>query len=415
MRVLYGTAPDVPPEEELTITVGVDAGDFVGSTDRALQAAIDYLDGLGGGTLRILPGEYHLGNALYLRNNIAIEGSGEQTRLVKKPSVATPLAEDSDWYQRDILVEDGSAFSLGDGVIVRAKNPHGGGMNIAKRTLVGRTGNRFWLDHPLGTNFWADQDAQLISLFPLITGERLQNIAVRNLVLEGNRSANERLDGNYAGCIFLEDCRDVQFEGVTAQNYHGDGFSWQICHDVVVRNCRSINNSDLGFHPGSGSQRPVIENNYAEGNRIGIFVCWGVKHGVIEGNRVVASGDYGLSIGHRDTDNRIVNNEFEKSGKVGILFRNEPNEGRCPHRNIVERNRIVDSGRGSEGVGIDIQSETRDITLKGNELKETSGEEGRIGVRIGPAVGTVTLDQNTFSGYRQTVVDQREQVKKGVS
>ncbi|GIS58084.1 MAG: hypothetical protein CM1200mP2_03090 [Planctomycetaceae bacterium] len=46
--------------------------------------------------------------------------------------------------------------------------------------------------------------------------------------------------------------------GVEARNNNGDGISWQICHDVVVENCHSHDNADLGLHPGSGSQRPLI-------------------------------------------------------------------------------------------------------------------------------------------------------------
>ena len=64
-------------------------------------------------------------------------------------------------------------------------------------------------------------------------------------------------------------------------------------------------------------------------------ICWGVKHGIAENNRILNNHQYGISIGHRDTDNIIRLNQIEGSGEVGITFRNEPNEGRSPHRNIV--------------------------------------------------------------------------------
>ena len=58
----------------LSITVGRQDGQINGSDDRAIQAGMDYLTTLGGGTLKLLPGTYYLNNAIYLRSNIRIEG-----------------------------------------------------------------------------------------------------------------------------------------------------------------------------------------------------------------------------------------------------------------------------------------------------------------------------------------------------
>jgi hypothetical protein len=83
---------------------------------------------------------------------------------------------------------------------------------------------------------------------------------------------------------------------------NGDGISFQICHDVVVENCNCHDNSNLGLHPGSGSQRPVIRGNRLERNDLGLFWCWGVKFGLAENNKIDANRRYGISIGHNDTD-----------------------------------------------------------------------------------------------------------------
>lgn len=394
-------------EHALSITVGTHRAQINGRDDRAIQAGVDYLSALGGGTLKILPGEYHLNNAIYLRSQIRIEGSGSETVLIKNPSTRTTLAADSDWYDDNITLTRGDGFEVGYGVCLKAQNPHHGARDIIKRTLIANDGNRFWLDRPLEKNFWADHDAQIATLFPILTGEHICDVEIRNLVLDGDRSNNEHLDGNYAGCIFLQNCERVQIDGVETRNYNGDGVSWQICHDVTVTNCRSLNNADLGLHPGSGSQRPIIRNNYLEGNRLGLFFCWGVKHGVAENNRILNSRDYGVSIGHRDTDNVIRLNAIEGSGKVGVLFRNEPNEGRCPHRNLVEGNRIVNSGHDGQGIGIDIQGETRSIEIQRNQIIEMRGSSGYIGVRIGADTADIVLEENEFSGVAVDVEDLR--------
>src|SRR5262245_58578185 len=44
----------------VTVTVGPRDADLVGSTDRVLQAAVDYVARKGGGTVHILPGTYRM-------------------------------------------------------------------------------------------------------------------------------------------------------------------------------------------------------------------------------------------------------------------------------------------------------------------------------------------------------------------
>jgi hypothetical protein len=43
-------------DERLTITVGEKSGDMIGQSDRVIQAALDYVARLGGGTVKVLPG-----------------------------------------------------------------------------------------------------------------------------------------------------------------------------------------------------------------------------------------------------------------------------------------------------------------------------------------------------------------------
>ena len=59
-------------KHSLSVTVGISGAEINGQDNRAIQAGVDYLAKLGGGTLRILPGRYQLNNAIYLRSNICI-------------------------------------------------------------------------------------------------------------------------------------------------------------------------------------------------------------------------------------------------------------------------------------------------------------------------------------------------------
>lgn len=406
-RATSGDAVEPDWQQRLTITVGPDKADLVGSDHRVLQAAVDYVARLGGGTVQVLPGTYRLRNAVYLQSKVRILGSGADTVLLKEPSLSCKLAADSDWFDQEITLADAKGFQIGDGVCLRCKNPHNGSLTVAKRTLVARSGTRFKLDRALRENFWLMGNATATTLFPILSGENISAVTIENITLDGNRSNNENLDGNHAGCIFLQDCNQFRIRKVTARNYNGDGLSWQICHDVVVENCHSHDHAGLGLHPGSGSQRAIMTGNRLERNDIGLFFCWGVKHGLAEKNLIDGNRSYGISIGHRDTDNLIRDNDIRNSGKVGVLFRPERGKAFAPHRNRLEKNRIVDSGAES-GIGIDIQGETESITLLRNELRESRQPQSRIGIRIGAQTEDIHLVENQTEGFAVPVADLRK-------
>jgi len=136
-------------KERLSISVGPKSGDIVGSGDKALQAAIDYIAGKGGGTVQILPGTFTLRNALHLPSSIRLQGSGPETIITKGASETVALAEDSDWYDQEITLEKAAGFQVGDGVVLVTKNPSNGSQDVIKRSLVARSGNRFKLNDGL--------------------------------------------------------------------------------------------------------------------------------------------------------------------------------------------------------------------------------------------------------------------------
>lgn len=394
-------------DELFTLTVGNDRGDLSGTDQRVIQAAVDTVARMGGGTVKLLPGTWRLRNAVYLCSNLRLVGSGPDTKLIKEPSVGSKLAADSDWYDQEVTLADAKGFKVGDGVCLRAKNPHHGGSTVIKRTLVARSGSRFKLDKGLRENLWSMGTPTVSTLFPLLSGEIVTNVTIENLTLDGNKANNEELDGNYAGCVFMQDCADVAIRKVIARDYRGDGISWQICHDVTVEECESRNHTGLGLHPGSGSQRPVIRNNTIVGCHIGLFFCWGVKYGLAEKNTIEDTKTAGISVGHRDTDNLIRNNTVKRSGQAGILFRPERGPGFTGDRNTVEGNTVLDTG-GDEAAAVDVQGTTANLVFRNNTLKETRGVAKRVGFRLGKDTKDITLDGNTVEGFAARVDDRRK-------
>lgn len=393
-------------DERLTVTVGQKSGDLIGTNHKVLQAAVDYVARLGGGTVQVLPGTYMLRGSVHLRSNVRLMGSGDDTILTKPASVTTKLSADSDWYDQEITLTDAKGFEVGDSVCLRTKNPHTGGADVLKRTLVARSGNRFKLDKALRENFWTIGESTCSTLFPLVTGNEIENLQIESLALDGNRANNENLDGNYGGCIFLQDVSDVVIRKVTARQNNGDGISWQICHDVTVEDCHSHDHAGLALHPGSGSQRPLMRRNKLERCQIGLFFCWGVKYGLAEDNTILDIKGQGISIGHRDTDNIVRKNTVKNSGQTAVLFRPERGAGFCGHRNLIEDNVLENSGP-ADGVAIDVQGGTEQVTLRRNTIRETREAAQRIGIRLGKETKEITLADNTYAGLMQDFVDAR--------
>src|SRR5262249_43337723 len=148
-------------------------------------------------------------NAVFLQSHIRLLGSGPETVLVKEATIKAKLALDSDWFDQEITLADATGFRVGDGVCLRARNPHNNSTTVIKRTLIARSGSRFKLDKGLRENLWLIGEATATTLFPILTGEFIHSVAIENLMIDGNRTNNENLDGNYAGCIFLQDCKDI--------------------------------------------------------------------------------------------------------------------------------------------------------------------------------------------------------------
>jgi polygalacturonase len=394
-------------DERFTFTVTPEMAKAAGSGDRAIQAACDYVSRLGGGTVRLTEGTYTLRNAVWLPSRIRLQGSGPETVITKIASQTIKLSEDSDWYDQEITLAEAGQFQVGDGVTFVTKNPHNGSQTVIKRTLTARSGLRFKLNDGLRENLWLSGEPTCSSLFPLLTSENTADVLIENLTLDGNKAHSANLNGNYGGNIFIQDCNRYTIRDVVSRNSNGDGVSFQICHDVIVERLHSHDNADLGIHPGSGSQRPLIRDCRLERNGLGLFWCWGVKYGLAENCQILNSRTYGVSIGHNDTDNVMRNNEIRGSGTFGVLFRDE-NRGKdfWANRNTLENNRIIDNG-GDDGAAIEIQGKTRDLVLTGNEIRETRGPAKRVGIRIGAAVGKVSLSNNTIEGFAQPLLDQR--------
>ena len=386
----------------LALSVGPKNADLIGSDDKVLQAGLDYLHRLGGGTLEIRAGEYAMRNALYLRPGIAIRGAGERTVLKKTPSACTPLTFDSDWYEAQVHVEDPTGFNPGCGIMLRSKRNDR--LEVIKDTVTRIDGQSLFLSRRMEKNAWFEDGATAATVFPIITAEYVNDVTVTDLVLDGNRNENEEIDGNYAGGLFIQHCDRHTYRNVVSRNYHGDGYSFQVCDDIRFEHCRSENNANLGFHPGSGSQRPIFKDCISRGNSQGIFFCWGVTDGLAENCDLSDNLDYGVTIGHRDTDNRIAHCTIERNHKVGLLFRQPLSEFRGAHRNLVENCTFRDNGFQAEGIGVQFLGAAHDVILRDNVFADSGDRRQKIGIQISAEAAGTKIAGNHFLGLAEEVV-----------
>ena len=390
------------------IKVGHADADIIGGDHRALQAAVDYVAGLGGGIVEIGPGEYLMRDSLHLRSFVTVRGTPGKTVLRKADGAESPLALDGDFGEEQITVVNPKGFEVGCGVAVWSSRANGFHVTVAR--ITGRKGNTFSIDRPLNADCMVSDDAKAATSFPVVSGYDLEGVRVEHLIIEGNREHNAPLDGCRGAGIFLYRGFGTVIEGCQVRHFNGDGISFQQSNDVKVTECVSEDNASLGIHPGSGSQRPTVRKCIARNNGgDGLFLCWRVRHGLFEDNVLEANHGNGISIGHKDSDNLLQRNQVRGNHADGVLFRDE-SLGMAAHRNRLEDNLIENNGMDHDVAGIRIRGPTQDIILTRNRIRDTrpiDAQRQTLGIQLEKKVGSVTLDQNPIEA-RIPVSDQRD-------
>jgi parallel beta-helix repeat protein len=371
------------------ITVGRANAEMTGDSNRVLQAAVDYVANLGGGVVEIGAGEYTMYDSLHLRPHVTVRGVKDKTILRKAKGFASPLALDGDYGEQQVTLQNPEGFTVGSGIAVWDKGA--GGFHTTVARITGKRENTFSFDKPLGADCMVANGAQAATVFPVVSVYYTEGVRIEHLTIDGNKQANVSLNGCRGAGIFLYQGFGTVITGCTVRNYNGDGISFQQSNDVTVTNCLSEDNAVLGIHPGSGSQRPTVRNCIARRNGTdGLFLCWRVRHGLFEQNTLEQNGQFGISIGHKDSDNILRHNIVRQNRQNGVFFRNET-LGMAPHRNRLEENTIENNG----GAEIRIRGEVNDLVFVKNTIRDTQ-DDSAPGFLIEEKVGPVNLQDNTI-------------------
>lgn len=380
-----------------TITVGPSDADVVGTTNRAIQIAVDACSAQGGGNVILRPGEYTLKDSVHLRSRVNLIGTGPDTVLRKCPGVRSPLLIDADYGQLKVTPVDPSGFEEGMGISVLDRR-HGDGWYVSVVTITHiQDGTLFVSDH-LVMDYNSEDGGLVTNAFSPISGIGVEDVRIEGITVEGAKATNDRLNGCRGGGIYLHKARRCTIANCTVRDFNGDGISFQITQDITVENCECTGCTGLGIHPGTGSARPLVRACRIHHNEgIGLFLCWRVQDGRFEDNTVWENGGAGVSIGHKDSRNTFIRNTVRRNRGPGFHFRPE-NEKNAGHGCRLIENVIEDNGV----AGVHIEGQVRDIEITHNRISSTLPPEHapqRVGILIGEEARRIVHRNNDLSGH----------------
>src|SRR5262249_10125400 len=151
--------------------------------NRALQAAVDYVAGLGGGAVEIGEGEYLMRDSLHLRSHVTVRGRKGKTILRKADATDSSLALDGDFAEQQVSGKRPAGFAVGAGLAIWDANA--GGFHTPVARITGRRGNPFAIDAPLMADCMVAKHARAATVFPVVSGADIQGARVEDLVIEG--------------------------------------------------------------------------------------------------------------------------------------------------------------------------------------------------------------------------------------
>jgi parallel beta-helix repeat protein len=391
---------------EKIITVGGADADIPGFTSGAIQIAVDAVKTRGGGTVKLNPGTYDITGPVRLSDNITLKGSGKSTILKKCNGFSTSYIVDADWGMMKAVVKDASGFRTGMGIQLYDDN-NKGGWDVTTAVITDIKDNVIYFDNGTVNDYIAALNGVVSNGCSIVEAVDAENVKISDLVVEGNKSKNDYINGCRGGGIYIHKSKNCLVENVQVNEFNGDSFSCQVTENITFRGCEASYGDGLGFHPGTGSDRPTVENCISHHNKgDGLFLCWRVQNGTFRNNTIYANLDNGISIGHKDTDNIFENNHVYENANHGVLFRNE-NEQNAGHRNIFISNTIENNGTAKESAGFYIGGTTNTITIKDNIIRSEGKGNQKTAIIVGKNSSNVTAEGNKIIGSKEIIYEKK--------
>jgi parallel beta-helix repeat protein len=390
------------PMDSKTRTVAVaqsGQADVIGNDNVALQKAADMLRP--GDTLSIGEGTYTMHNSLVIPvDDVTVIGLPGRTILKKAAGVASRVTDCGDFGEDVVVVAEPGKFKAGMGISI-TDDRYDSGWAVSVTAVKEVKGDSLFLTKRTVRDYdYLGSNAKVENKFPIFCGIDRKGLVFEGITVDGNREENPYfLDGCRGGGIYLYRSTDCVIRNCKVRGYNGDGISFQITDNIDVIGCESYENTNYGIHPGTGSPNAEITGcHFHDNDRIGFFLCWRVRYGKFSDNLIENNGLYGISIGHKDTDNLFTGNTIRGNGFCGIYFRPEQFE-LSGHRNVIRDNEITDNGGNEEGYGIYVDPAAGDITVENNRIGDSGKGVQKWGVYVAEGAGKVDLKDNQITGH----------------
>ncbi|MEX0886719.1 MAG: right-handed parallel beta-helix repeat-containing protein, partial [Phycisphaeraceae bacterium] len=380
--VTPATPPATPPAHPTgdtpvhrpRITVGDDTCTIAGFTNTHVQAAVDRLAWLGGGTVELSPGTFHMADSLHLRTGVRVVGQGDATVLRKNPMKQARITSFLGYGHHDVIVDQPDLFELGEGVLLG--DAKAGGFYQGVGTLVARQGATWLIDRPHPHDFRQESDAFVKTLFAVVSAVDVTDAGVERLAIDGNPEQNETMNGCRGAGFFAHRAHRIIARDVTVRRFNGEGFGFQTCDATELDRCLAEDCSGNGFHPGSGSTRFHIHHCTARRcGASGLFYCLAVRHGVLEDCTFEHNAGHGVSIGERDTDHINRRLVIRHNGGAGVYLR-PGDAATAAHRNTITQCTIGHNAADKGEAEIVLQGAADGVRLIENVIRRQAGKPG---------------------------------------
>ena len=356
----------------------------------AIQTAIDSLPD--GGRIVLPEMELTLDRGLELHSAVELVGQGKATILRKGPGRIYPLSGYHNYGMCDVPLESAEGLAVGMTVSVLDDERLGFYETFARITWI--DGNWVGLDHGVEADYLADSRPRLTTAYPMLFGNGVRDVAVRELTLQGNRQLQDAAMGPCRGsAIYFAKSQGLEITGVRESDYLGEGIGFQMCRDVIIRDCAVSGNTGNGLHPGAGSTNCLIEQCSSTGNyKSGFFFCVRANRVTVRDCRFEDNGD-GVSIGIRDCHNLIESCAIAGNRGAGVLVRDAPKPVEV-HSCQITRCEIADNGRVDGSAQVVIPAAAHDLLFCGNRI---SGGGRTAGIEAASGSRGLYLEGNVFA------------------
>lgn len=361
----------------VTVTVAQDGtGDYNGSTDVNIQAAIDYVNTQGGGTVHIKQGTYVISNSLEIGSNFTFEGDGNTTILYLSNSTNKDLIKNNDFFLgntnitiKDVQLNGNRQNQLSSAAIAVID------LNNVTHTLIN---NVFVLNgRQNGIAIINGQDSNILdSNFEsnVINGSggAIHIVHGSTGIISGNKINNTQGKGIYLDTYdkpyLVNYVSNFQISNNIITNTTGaggNGFEFSGVSYTTVENNTISDSNTSGLNLEAINYCIISNNTVQDSNVDGIHIIdfdkypSSVSNNVVQGNIIKDNGRNGITLFSRVVNNEISGNLITLNSGSGI-FLSDANSNIIIDNNILENNIL--SSTNKSGLNFSVCSSSNTAT-----------------------------------------------------